>query len=107
MILRTVRLSDISWHLRYFSWSCISHPLPPSRRQRECLSGVVKDQTGAVLPGVSVEVRNTGTDSARTAITDDVGRWTVPALPVGTYQVSFELPSFKKLTKDGVTLKLP
>ena len=66
------------------------------------LSGVVKDQTGAVLPGVSVEVKNTGTDQSRTVITNDVGRWTLSALPVGTYQVSFELPSFKKLQKDGV-----
>jgi hypothetical protein len=69
------------------------------------LSGIVKDQTGAILPGVGVEVRNTGTDLARTAITDDVGRWMIPALPVGTYQVSFELPSFKKLTKDGVAVE--
>jgi hypothetical protein len=69
------------------------------------LSGVVKDQTGAVLPGVYVSVRNTGTDLSRTALTDDLGRWTIPVLPVGPYQVSFEFASFKKLTKDGVTVE--
>lgn len=69
------------------------------------LSGVVKDQTGAVLPGVTVEVRNTGTQLVRTGLTDDVGRWTIPVLPVGSYQVSFDFPGFKKLTKDGVTVE--
>jgi hypothetical protein len=69
------------------------------------LSGVVKDPTGGVIPGVTVVVRNTGTDLTRAVTTDEVGRWTVPVLPVGTYGVSYESPNFKKLTKEGVTVE--
>src|SRR5688500_5499223 len=69
------------------------------------LTGVVQDSTGSVLPGVSVTVKHLGTGFTREVITEDVGRWTAQALPVGTYEVSFDLPGFKRLIKDGVTVE--
>jgi hypothetical protein len=69
------------------------------------LTGVVQDATGAVLPGVTVTVTNLGTALTRDVVTDGVGRWTMPALPPGNYEVTCELPGFKKLKREGVTVE--
>ena len=69
------------------------------------LSGVVQDPNGANMPGVSVTVRNIATDASRTVITNGEGRWTVPGLSVGTYEVSYELTGFKKLVREGIDVE--
>jgi hypothetical protein len=69
------------------------------------LNGTVQDTTGAVLPGVMVTVKSTSTGQRRTIETNTVGRWTASALPVGIYQVSFELSGFKTFVKDGIAVE--
>lgn len=69
------------------------------------LTGVVQDASGAVMPGVAITARNVGTGLARTTTSDGEGRWVITALPVGTYQVSYEIKGFKKLNKEGVTVE--
>ncbi|HLL70336.1 MAG TPA: carboxypeptidase-like regulatory domain-containing protein, partial [Pyrinomonadaceae bacterium] len=69
------------------------------------LSGLVKDASGASLPGVSVTVRSSGTGVTRTAVTNEEGRWTVPALSVGSYEVSYEREGFKKLVAEDVEVE--
>ncbi len=65
--------------------------------------GTVTDNTGGVVPGVSVTVKNTATGFTRSAVSDDKGRYELRALPIGPYEVSAELEGFRKLTK-GVQL---
>ena len=50
------------------------------------ISGTVKDQTQAVLPGVDVAVRNIDTGLSRSAVTDANGHFTIPGLPPGRYE---------------------
>ncbi len=69
------------------------------------LTGVVKDPTGANLPGVSVVVKNLGTGATRTAISNGDGHWTLPGLAVGTYEVSYEMVGFKRLVRDRVEVE--
>jgi hypothetical protein len=69
------------------------------------LTGVVKDPNGANLPGVSVSVRNLGTGATRTATSGEDGHWTLPALPIGTYEVTYETTGFKKLVRDRVEVE--
>lgn len=69
------------------------------------LTGVVKDPNGANLPGVSVVVRNVGTGATRTAISGEDGHWTLPGLPLGTYEVSYEMTGFKRLVRDRVEVE--
>jgi hypothetical protein len=69
------------------------------------LSGVVQDPNGAVLPGVAVTVRNISTNESRTATTNSEGRWVIPALQTGDYQVTYELQGFKKLARDDVKVE--
>src|SRR5262245_41561706 len=59
--------------------------------------GVVKDPSGAVLPGVSVTVRNTDTGAMRTALTSEDGGYRIPALAVGRYDITVELAGFNTL----------
>ena len=70
------------------------------------ISGVVRDQTGAVLPGVSIQVINRETGGVRMATTDDAGRYRVPALEAGTYAVEGTLTGFRKVVKEGVVLTI-
>jgi len=69
------------------------------------LTGVVKDPNGANLPGVSVVIRNIGTGATRTTVTGDDGHWTMPGLPIGAYEVSYEGTGFKKLIRDRVDVE--
>ncbi|HEX6125226.1 MAG TPA: carboxypeptidase-like regulatory domain-containing protein, partial [Pyrinomonadaceae bacterium] len=60
------------------------------------LTGVVKDQNDAVIPGAAVTIRNSGTNLVRNVITNDEGRWTVTILPVGRYSLTIEKEGFKR-----------
>jgi hypothetical protein len=53
------------------------------------------DQTGAILPGVTVVARNQATGLSRESVTGDDGTYTISYLPVGLYDVTFTLPGFK------------
>ena len=69
------------------------------------LTGVVQDPNGANLPGVSVTARNLGTGAVRNVNTDSDGHWTMPGLPVGTYEVTYEITGFKKLVRERVDVE--
>jgi len=58
------------------------------------LEGVVSDNSGAALPGVTVTAKNVGTNAVRTDVTDAHGGYSISALPVGDYRVSYELSGF-------------
>jgi hypothetical protein len=68
------------------------------------ITGTTSDQTGAVLPGVTVTLKNTGTGLARTVVTNDAGSYTASALSIGGYEVTFELSGFQTVTTRGITL---
>lgn len=56
--------------------------------------GTVTDSTGALLPGATVTIRNTGTDRTRSVVSDAHGRYREPQLPVGPYEARAELQGF-------------
>ncbi|MBI2822450.1 MAG: TonB-dependent receptor, partial [Acidobacteria bacterium] len=68
------------------------------------ISGTVKDETGAVLPGVSIRVENPATGMTRTALTDDEGRYRAPELAPGEYQVAASLEGFQTTVRSGIHL---
>src|SRR5687768_16617647 len=51
------------------------------------ISGTVTDSSGSVVPGATVTARNVGTAAAQSTTSDEQGRYTIPALPVGDYSV--------------------
>ncbi|PYQ97236.1 MAG: hypothetical protein DMF96_15475 [Acidobacteria bacterium] len=66
--------------------------------------GVITDSSGAVMPGASVTLTNTGTGLTRIVITDSNGEYTAPSLPTGKYTVKAELSGFKTVTTPDVAL---
>src|SRR5213595_729400 len=79
--------------------------VPASARAQSAIAGVVKDTTGAVLPGVSVEVASPALiEQTRSAVTDTQGQYKILDLRPGTYSVTFTLPGFSTVKRDGVEL---
>ena len=70
------------------------------------ISGLVKDESGASVPGVAVTATNTGTNAATEAVTNNDGLYSIQNLPVGTYSVSFSLTAFQPYTQDGIKVGL-
>ena len=68
------------------------------------ISGVVKDETGAVVPGATVRVMNVETGIARTLSTDGQGRYSAPNLSLGDYEVQAELSGFLVEVRRGIKL---
>src|SRR5207249_7720029 len=69
------------------------------------LIGIVKDPSGAVLPGVSVEAASPALiERIRTAVSDEQGRYRIGDLRPGLYTVTFTLPGFSTLKREGIEL---
>ena len=68
------------------------------------LSGVIVDETGAVLPGTQLTVTNTATGLKRSLETDERGWFVVPQLAPGPYEVTATQPGFETLVRRGITL---
>jgi hypothetical protein len=62
------------------------------------VEGVVKDETGAALPGVNVTAVNAGTNFAKSAVTDGEGNYILTPLPIGPYTVKAEIQGFQSAT---------
>jgi len=68
--------------------------------------GVVKDGSGAVVPGVTVTVRNVDTGQTRTTTTTENGSFRLVALPVGSYEVRTEHAGFQSQVRSGLLLTI-
>jgi hypothetical protein len=68
------------------------------------INGRIVDQGGAVLPGATVTVTNTGTGVARTTVTNGEGLFSIPALERGVYDLQAELSGFAATTRKAVEL---
>ncbi len=69
------------------------------------ITGVVVDQSGAIVPGASVLVKSVATSTEFTAITAANGSFTVPAVSVGTYRVTVTMSGFKQAVVEKVTVE--
>ncbi len=70
------------------------------------ISGLVKDTSGAVLPGVEVTVTQTETGLKRSAVTNETGSYTLTNLPVGPYRFEASLPGFRTYAQTGIVLQV-
>ena len=68
------------------------------------LVGKVVDDQGGVLPGVTVTLKGPAAMGAPTAVTNDRGMYRFPAVPSGTYSLTFELPGFSKLVRADIVV---
>src|SRR5262245_552072 len=73
--------------------------------QTGAIAGVIKDTTGAVLPGVTVEAASPALiEKVRSAVTDGQGQYKIVDLRPGVYSVTFTLTGFKSVRREGLEL---
>jgi len=82
---------------------CVWSPLPAGAQStdRSGIEGKIADESGGVMPGVTVTIASTALQGgARTVVADAEGRYRFAALPAGSYQVTFELAGFAPIKRD-------
>jgi hypothetical protein len=78
---------------------------PATAFAQASITGTVRDASGAVLPGVTVEASSPALiEKLRTAVTDGSGQYRIVDLRPGTYAVRFTLPGFKTVERAGIEL---
>ena len=79
--------------------------IPAGARAQAVIAGTVRDTSGAVLPGVTVEATSPALiEKVRTAVTDGTGQYRIEDLRPGTYTVTFTLPGFSTFKREGIEL---
>src|SRR5687767_15857893 len=70
------------------------------------IQGRVTDSQGAVLPGVTVTASSPSMIGAQTVVTTESGNYRFPAVPPGTYALTFELPGFNLSKRENIEIRL-
>ncbi|HEY3043396.1 MAG TPA: carboxypeptidase regulatory-like domain-containing protein [Vicinamibacterales bacterium] len=79
--------------------------LPSAAYAQAAITGVAKDASGAVLPGVTVEAASPVLiEKVRSVVTDGTGQYRIVDLRPGTYSVTFSLPGFSTVKREGIEL---
>ena len=73
--------------------------------QEAGLAGTATDNIGGVLPGVTVETQGPALLAPRVAVTDFAGNYRITNLPSGTYSITFTLPGFSTVLREGIVLQ--
>ncbi len=82
---------------------------PPADAQNASggdFQGIVRDTTGGVLPGVTIVLTNTETGVERNSVTNEVGRYRIPAVPAGSYTLTVSLDGFATVQRSGLSLEV-
>ena len=94
--------------VRFVSIGCVLLLLPVAawaQASSGAISGVVRDASGGVLPGVTVEASSPALiEKVRTAVTDSQGLYQIVDLRPGAYTVAFTLPGFSTLRREGLDI---
>jgi carboxypeptidase family protein len=79
--------------------------LPSTAAAQSQFTGQVRDESGGVLPGVTVEAASPALiEKSKTVVTDSNGRYTIVDLRQGTYKITFSLTGFSTVVRDGIEL---
>ncbi len=81
-----------------------SSALAQSQALNAQIEGIVTDANNAAIPNAKVTADNLNTGATRETVSDSGGFYRLPLLPLGAYRVTAEAASFKKLSRDGITL---
>ena len=90
----------------YAIWPiCVLMLIPSAAWAQATITGVARDTSGAVLPGVTVEATSPALiERVRSVVTDNTGRYRIVELRPGTYTVTFTLPGFSTVKREGIEL---
>ena len=95
-------MRSLSRILIAFAWMAI---IPSALYAQASITGVVKDPSGAVLPGVTVEAASPALiEKVRSVVSDGTGQYRIQDLRPGLYTVTFTLPGFSTVKREGIEL---
>jgi len=95
------RVTGILWVLAVVA----AFPVAAAAQQAGAIAGLVRDTTGAVLPGVTVEASSPALiEKVRAVTSDGSGQYRIVDLRPGVYSVTFTLPGFSTVKRDGIEL---
>ena len=77
-----------------------------AQEQRGSIVGTARDNTGAVLPGVTITATSPALIQPSETVTGSKGAYRIPNLPPGMYEVRFELPGFQTLIRQEIRVNL-
>ena len=85
----------------------IGHAMPAWAQQLTTgtITGIVQDDQGLRMPGVTVEIRNEERNDVRTTVSNEGGLFTMPALPLGKYTLKLALEGFATVERIGIQLR--
>jgi len=87
-------------------WLAALVAMVPAVASAQSIAGTVRDASGAVLPGVTVEVSSPVLiEKVRSAVSDGAGQYRLDALTAGVYAVTYTLPGFSTVKRDGVQVQ--
>src|ERR671937_336618 len=90
---------------RWFAAVVLFLLAPSLAHAQGSIVGAVRDTSGAVLPGVTVEAASPALiEKVRTAVTDGTGQYRIENLRPGSYVVTFTLPGFSTVKREGIEL---
>jgi hypothetical protein len=94
--------------MRKFVWwslLAVGFLLVTAPSEAQVIAGIVRDNTGGVMPGVTVEVASPALiEKVRSAVTDGSGQYRITNLSAGTYRVTFSLTGFSTVIREGIVL---
>jgi hypothetical protein len=94
----------VCWALVVLLFSALAVSDLQAQVNTAVLSGTVVDASGAVVPGVKIQAADVGTGTSYVGTTDGAGRYSLPEMPIGTYNVSAEKIGFQKMVQTGIVL---
>ena len=89
----------------FFLAAAVLAAVPNLARAQAAITGTVRDTSGAILPGVTVDATSPALiEKIRSAVTDGTGQYRIVDLRPGTYSLSFSLPGFTSVKRDSIEL---
>src|SRR5215470_4951908 len=77
-----------------------------AQSDRGTITGTVSDPAGALVPSAAVEIRNVETGAVYQAGASATGNYTLAQLPAGQYELSVDVPGFKKYVRQNITVEV-
>jgi hypothetical protein len=98
------RLNNLAWMVAGFLLWLVAAEHAAAQVGAAALTGTVRDESGAAVPGATVTATSLATRQSRTTVSDTDGGYAIPNLAPGTYQIRVEMNAFRPIAREGVWL---